>query len=154
MSQGSKVPVAPVQARVVVPGSADRAFEVFTEAFGEWWPLASHSVFGDKAAGCTLEARAGGRIVERHADGRESVWGEVQEASPPGKLRFSWHPGREASSAQEVTVTFEPMMFGTTVTLVHGAWENAGPAGKDMRTRYERDWPGVLNAFVERINRR
>jgi uncharacterized protein YndB with AHSA1/START domain len=148
MSRQANVPSAPVQARIVVPGSEDRAFEIFTARFTEWWPLATHSVYGKDAQSCVFEARPGGRIYERTADGREATWGEVLEVSEPGSVRFSWHPGRDAETAQEVTVQFQAMMFGTTVSLQHGNWEKAGENHKDLRSRYERDWPGVLGAFA------
>lgn len=147
-------PKAPLQARITAPGPPDRAYEIFTEAYGEWWPLSTHSVFGRSAASCVFEARVGGRIFERHTDGRESVWGNVLEVDPPAKLRFTWHPGREAETAQEITVRFESMMFGTTITLEHGMWEKAGEAAQQLRASYDRDWPKVLGAFVERINRK
>lgn len=139
---------------MVAPGPEDRAFEIFTEAFGEWWPLQTHSVFGKSAKTCVFEARVGGRIFERHEDGRESVWGNVLEVSAPSKVRFTWHPGREAETAQEITLRFEKMMFGTTVTLEHDKWEKAGAAATQLRASYDRDWPGVLKAFVERVGKR
>lgn len=153
MTQKPNVPTAPVQARVVVPGAEDRAFEVFTGAFGEWWPLRTHSVFGTDAATCVFEPRAGGRIYERHTDGRESPWGTVLECEPGSRVRFTWHPGRGAETAQEITLRFEPMMFGTTVTLEHGQWENAGEKSRELRSSYERNWPGVLDAYAKRVSR-
>jgi hypothetical protein len=139
---------------MVVPGDEDRAYELFTGAFAEWWPVTTHSVFGKSAATCVFEPRAGGRIFERHQDGRESLWGTVLEATEHSKLRFTWHPGRSASTAQEIRVSFEKMMFGTTLTLEHDNWDPAGAAAKDLRVSYERDWPKVLEAFVARVNKR
>jgi hypothetical protein len=150
MSRQAKLPTTPVQARITVPGDSDRAFEIFTQAISEWWPLETHSVFGKDSASCVFEAREGGRIYERASDGRESVWGKVTHCNSPSELRFKWHPGRAESTAQEITVRFSSMMFGTKVELEHGDWEPLGDQAREVKSRYERDWPSVLERYAQR----
>ena len=46
--------IAAVRKSVTVPATPDRAFALFTAGFGDWWPLATHSVGTDKAAAVAL----------------------------------------------------------------------------------------------------
>jgi hypothetical protein len=41
--------LAPLRKTIAVPLAQSRAFELFTGRFGEWWPLATHSVGLDDA---------------------------------------------------------------------------------------------------------
>ena len=149
MAKQTSAPIAPVAAKVVVPGAPERAFGVFTEHFGEWWPLETQSVFRKDAASCRFEAKVGGRIVETGKDGRESVWGTVLEVEAPDRVKFSWHPGRAETTAQTITVRLTPlMMFGTTVELEHAGWDKFGDGATEMRADYQRKWPGVLAKLV------
>jgi len=45
--------LAPLTKAVVVDCSVERAFEVFTDRLGEWWPLATHSVAAPPPSGST-----------------------------------------------------------------------------------------------------
>ena len=81
---------------------------MFTGEAGAWWPLASHSVYDEDAAGLTMDARAGGEIVETGPGGERVVWGTFLRVEPPEVLVFSWHPGWGADQATEVEVRFSP----------------------------------------------
>jgi hypothetical protein len=61
-----------VHKSVTVPASPDRAFELFTARFGEWWPLATHSVGIDNSARVSFGAGVGGIIMETLVDGTRS----------------------------------------------------------------------------------
>ena len=37
---------------VTVSASPERAFRAFTEEIGGWWPLQTHSLFGESSRGC------------------------------------------------------------------------------------------------------
>jgi len=51
--------IAPVRKEIVIEASQARAFRVFTEEHGAWWPLATHHI-GEKAAEMIrAEMRAG-----------------------------------------------------------------------------------------------
>jgi hypothetical protein len=60
------------------------------------------------------------------------------------RVAFSWHPGREAASAQRVDVAFAPMRGGTRVTLTHDGWAVLGEHAGDTRRNYETGWAFVL----------
>jgi len=140
--------VPPVVKRVRVPCAPAEAFERFTRDIQRWWPLATHSMFKDKASGVGFERRVGGRLVERSASGEECVWGSVTAWEPPARLAFTWHVGRGPDDAQHVELTFAPCAEGTEVQLVHGGWEALAERGAAMRDEYDRGWNLV---FVERF---
>ncbi|MBW3552814.1 MAG: SRPBCC domain-containing protein [Gemmatimonadetes bacterium] len=139
----------PVRRKVVVAASPDVAFQRFTAEMAEWWPMADFSVHG---AGGTVEfgESEGEEIVERGPEGEAAVWGTVLEWDPPRKVRFTWHPGRDAGAAQEVEVTFLSTGESTEVSLVHGGWD-ASPEGRERRGRYEAGWERVLGAYRESV---
>lgn len=137
--------VPPVRREVLVPATPEIAFAVFTDEIGGWWPIGSHSVFHDGTV-----ALADGRIIEYSADGRESVWGTVLDWAPPARLSFTWHPGRPASGAGRVTVTFTAAGDQTLVVLLHEGWE--GYADPDAaRQEYDTGWPRVLAAYASGV---
>jgi uncharacterized protein YndB with AHSA1/START domain len=139
--------IAAVRKSVTVPATPDRAFELFTARFGDWWPLATHSVGTDKAAAVSFEAGLGGVIVETLADGTTSTWGTVTQWEPPGLVAFSWHAGTPESEAGLVEVSFTPSGPGSTlVELVHTGWENR-PDGARARAGYQTGWDPVIDEY-------
>jgi uncharacterized protein YndB with AHSA1/START domain len=133
-----------------VPWSPESAFHRFTEEIGSWWPLRSHSVGKANALKVELEPHVGGRIVERERDGRENVWGEILAWDPPELVRFTWHPGRQAETAQEVEVRFSAEGRGTRVKLTHSGWERLGDKARLARRGYPIGWAYVLSLYAGR----
>jgi uncharacterized protein YndB with AHSA1/START domain len=128
---------------LTVPPS--RAFELFTDSIGSWWPLPSHGLFGSAAADVGFED---GRLVERSVDGRTAVWGEVLAWQPPDRLLISWHPGGTADAAGEVEVVFGPVDGGgTRIELRHSGWQAFGERAEAVRRSYagRQAWGGVLD---------
>lgn len=138
----------PLVKAVRVPLSVDQAFSRFTEQMAAWWPLETHSVGEQNADTVTLETFAGGRIVETLKSGDTSVWGTVQEWEPPRRVVFTWHPGRDPSSAQVVEVQFNEGDGATEVVLTHRGWETFGDGAEQMWNRYDEGWSHVLGRFV------
>jgi uncharacterized protein YciI len=137
----------PIRRQIVVAAKPEVAFEVFTEEIGQWWPLATHSVFGGDADVVFHD----GRLVERDPGGAESVWGSVLDWEPPRGFRITWHPGSDPDQATEVEVAFVPVADGRTlVTLEHRGWERL-PDPTATRTEYGNGWPKVLGRYVERF---
>ena len=137
-----------VRKSVTVPASPDRAFELFTARFGDWWPLATHSVGVDNAARVSFGAGVGGIILETLADGTTSVWGTVTRWDPPDRVAFSWHAGTPEAEAGLVEVTFTPSGPGCTlVALVHTGWENR-PDGARARASYQAGWDPVIAQYA------
>jgi hypothetical protein len=150
--------LAPVRKTVVVPLAKARAFELFTDRFSEWWPLATHSVGLADAALVRFPAVAGGSIVETMRDGSTCVWGTVTRWEPPDTVCFTWHPGQPDSWAGDIEVRFVPGgttadgtvpsdgTVATTVTLTHSGWERRADGAK-ARLSYDSGWETVLGAF-------
>jgi uncharacterized protein YndB with AHSA1/START domain len=144
--------IAPVQKILTVDCSPEQAFATFTERIGEWWPLPTHSLGGPKSESVRLEPGAEGRIVERLADGSETVWAYMLDWDPPHRLRFSWHPGRDCTHTQvheatEVEVSFSPEGNSTRVELVHRGWERLGERALEGRASYDSGWDPVLDLY-------
>jgi hypothetical protein len=108
---------APIRQSVHVDCQVEDAFRLFTESFGEWWPLAEH---------CEMEPWEGGRLFERSGSGEELDWGTVTGWNPPDRLTLAWNPeGRDGGT---VDVEFQVEADGTRVTLIHTNWDRAGAA--------------------------
>jgi hypothetical protein len=128
MSQPRKRQEEPIRQSVRVDCLIEDAFRIFTEAFGEWWPLALYSVTGNEAKTCVMEPWRGGRVFERARSSEERDWGFVMAWDPPRHLKFTWAPGDACDQDQTVDVQFEEDADGTRVTLIHSGWETAGVA--------------------------
>lgn len=144
----------PIVLSVDVPVTPARAFELFATMFAAWWPAATHSLSRDGATACRMRLEPGGAVEERAPDGGSHRWGTVEAVEPGRRLRFSWHPGREAESAQWVEVEFEAAGSGCRVTLTHGGWEALGEIAPILRREYAAGWEKVLGEnyarFVDR----
>jgi len=119
---------APIRQSVHVDCPVEDAFRLFTERFGEWWPLASYSTAGEDAESCTIEPWEGGKVLERTRSGEEREWGTVLHWDPPRRVEFTWHPGTSIDRDQSVEVEFSVEADGTRVTLTHSGWHLAGIA--------------------------
>jgi uncharacterized protein YndB with AHSA1/START domain len=141
--------IEPVRKSVTVGTSPQRAFAVFTAHIQEWWPLRTHSVGIDDAAGIAFGDGVGAAIVETLADGTTSVWGTVTVWEPPHRVEFTWHAGTPEAQATSVEVTFTQDEPGSTVVrLVHSGWERR-PDGSSAREGYESGWDPVIRRFAE-----
>jgi uncharacterized protein YndB with AHSA1/START domain len=150
MSEGNPtLAVAPVTKSFVVRLPVEAAFHLFTLNIGRWWPLSTHSVFGDEARTCVVDEQVGGRLYEIHQDGRESEWGRVLAWEPPHRLMCTWYPGRGPETAQELEISFEEAPGGTKVTLIHTGWERLSDAGPATRANYDTGWDFVLGHYSE-----
>lgn len=138
----------PIVRQVSVSWPPEEAFRRFTEDFGRWWPRATHSIGGPEVERVEFECRAGGRIYEVHRGGRRFQWGRVLAFDPPRSVRFTWHPSRDESTAQDVVLTFHPEGSGTRLELVSSGWENWGKGAKGARRGYDLGWGYVLNVWA------
>jgi uncharacterized protein YndB with AHSA1/START domain len=138
---------------VSVSLTVEAAFRLFTEEINRWWPLATHSVGGERVERCILERRTGGRFYEVQSDGSQAEWGQVLTWEPPDRLVFTLHPGQAPEAAGEVEVTFRPEGGGTQITLVHSGWERLGEGARAMRDGYDRGWVHILRRFSELAGR-
>jgi uncharacterized protein YndB with AHSA1/START domain len=144
---------APIHKSVRVDVSVEKAFHVFIEEIGTWWPNKTHSVGQARCEDVVIETRLGGRVYERMEGGAEADWGEVLAWEPPHRIAFSWHPGRGPETAQEVAVRFSPEGNGARVELEHRGWEALSERVAEIRPHYVPGWDEVLQSFIAAAER-
>jgi hypothetical protein len=148
--------VEPIRQSVSVPIDAERAFDLFTEGMGTWWPVESYSravseFQHDDVAVARLEfqARMSGSILEHLSDGRTLPWAEVIAWDPPRRVLMAWRPHSMPEPHTEVDVTFSPRAAGTLVELEHRGWERLSEAvGAALYAIYARGWVTTLADYA------
>ncbi len=148
MTAKAEAVVAPVVRSVRVACTQERAFRVFTEGIGTWWPLDRYSIGEDRAETVVIEPHVGGRILEYIKDEEPAVWGSVLAWDPFGRLVIEWRV-RPEKPATEVEVTFTPDGDGTQVRLEHRHWERFGDEAAEARSGYDTGWQGLLDIYSE-----
>jgi uncharacterized protein YndB with AHSA1/START domain len=134
----------PLRKSVTVSCPVEHAFEVFTGRIGSWWPLSKYSIGQGRARDCAIEPRVGGDVYETHDGSERFPWGRVLVWEPPSRFVMTWHPGREADTAQEVEVRFTASPEGTLVELEHRGWAVLGDKAHQARESYSGGWDHVL----------
>ena len=138
----------------------DRAFKVFTEKMGAWWP-ASHHVGGTAFRDILMDQRTGGRWYEINADGQECIWGSVQAWEPPKKVVLSWHLQPDWSFSPDLAkaseVALEFIAEGrekTRLEFEHRHLERHGAGWEKMLAQVgsEGGWPVILDCFIRATN--
>ena len=142
-------PIPDVEKEIKVNLSQEYAFNLFTAEIGSWWPLAAHSV-SESPASWHIESRVGGRVYEVDVDGNQKQWGTVTEWDPAERVAFTWHPGRPANTAQQITVTFAGTDQGTRVNLTHSGWEALIEGEEQTRDTYMKGWDHVLGDYISK----
>jgi uncharacterized protein YndB with AHSA1/START domain len=148
-----KIKPAPVRRSVTVRALPERAFEVFTNDIGRWWP-STHKIGAAAFRTAVLEPRVGGRWFEVGEDGTECQWGDVLAWEPPSRLVLAWRIRSDwqfdPALLTEVEVKFVPVGDGTTrVELEHRLIENMGEGAEGTRATFDSDqgWPGILERY-------
>ena len=82
-----------VQAEIVVDAPIERAFAVFTEGIGSWFP-SEYNLLAVDIAERVFEPRVGGQVYDRGVDGTECHWGARARlrAAEPGRLQLGHRP--------------------------------------------------------------
>jgi uncharacterized protein YndB with AHSA1/START domain len=137
-----------VRSSVTVALPRREAFRLFTERVATWWPLESHSVFGDEATGLQLEPHVGGRFYETTDDGRTSEWGAVTEWQPDERLALTWYPGQSPEHATQLSISFHEVSGGTRLDLVHTGWDARGADALKIAKNYQVGWEIVLGRYI------
>ncbi|HYU83292.1 MAG TPA: SRPBCC family protein [Kribbellaceae bacterium] len=145
-----------VRKDIVVKASPERAFTVFTEQMGTWWPAEHHVLRGDGIE-MLIEPSEGGRMYDVNAAGEECTWGRVLTWEPPHTFAFHWLIGPDFSipepdaPASRITVTFTPVEDGRTrVELVHDQLDQHGEGWQRLRDAVgeEDGWALTLRRFA------
>ena len=144
-----------VQSEIVVDAPIERAFAVFTEGIGSWFP-SDYNLLAVAIAERVFEPRVGGEVYDRGVDGSECHWGRVLAYDPPNRVVFSWYidPQWQIESdpdrTSEVEVRFSSEAPDRTrVELEHRNLERHGDGWESARDALtgEGGWDWCLQAF-------
>ena len=146
----------PIRRTVTVRCPPERAFDLFTEEMGTWWPVESYSRAVSEFAGTGVEvdrlefqARGGGSILEHMSDGRTLPWAEVIAWDPPHRVVLAWRPHSMPEPPTELEVTFAADGDGTLVEVEHRGWEQLSDGFRDaLYDVYDRGWTSTLELFA------
>jgi uncharacterized protein YndB with AHSA1/START domain len=153
---------ATVRESIVVDAPVQRAFSVFTEDIGSWWPEDHHILEGELAE-MVFEPRVGGHVYDRATDGSECRWARVLAYEPPHRVVFSWDISlawnieSDPAKTSEVEVRFVPEgTERTRVELEHRHIEHHGDGWERMRDAVGSPggWRRGLEAFATRAAQR
>ncbi|MBB5046182.1 uncharacterized protein YndB with AHSA1/START domain [Rhodopseudomonas rhenobacensis] len=144
--------IEPIRKQIVVDIPPERAFRVFTEQHGAWWPLETHHVGDKPAQTAIIEPKAGGRWFERSTDGTEYLWGRVLVWDPPSHLVMTWEIDgdwkHDDALVTEVDVRFVPVgAKQTRIEFEHRLLENYGANAHFMRAPMDGGWSSFLELF-------
>ena len=130
---------------VVLACDPERAFVLFTEQAGLWWPAGRRHT---KDAHSTIRMEATGRFSDRSSDGTEVELGVVHQYETASRLLLDWYPGTGQENPTRVEVTFEAVDGGTRVTVHHGPGSAGSVAFGRNAPAYEQSWDVVLAALA------
>jgi uncharacterized protein YndB with AHSA1/START domain len=148
-----------VRAEIVVEAPIERAFAVFTEGIGSWFPR-EYNLLEVEIAERVFEPHEGGHVYDRGVDGSECRWARVLAYTPPNRVVISWdidpqwriETDPEKTSEVEVLFTSETPER-TRVELEHRNLDRHGEGWEGTRDAVGSPggWPGCLEAFAERV---
>src|SRR5262245_23157735 len=147
-----------VRAQIVVDAPIARAFAVFTEGIGSWFPR-EYNLLKVDIAERVFEPRVGGHVYDRGSDGTECHWARVLAYEPPTRVVLSWDISprwqieTDPAKTSEVEARFiQETPNRTRVELEHRHIERHGDGWEQLRDAVggEGGWPGCLKTFAER----
>jgi len=146
----------PIVKAIEVPCSQEKAFRVFVNEMGSWWPLdkfTTSAMRGAPAKSIRVEAKQGGNIVEIGSDDTETSWGTIKSYDPHGFVSMHFHIPQPDEQVQDgsdplgqlgrslVEVRF--IAIGddqTRVELTQSNWEAFGDMAEALRGGYGGGW--------------
>jgi uncharacterized protein YndB with AHSA1/START domain len=148
-----------VRQAIVVDAPIDRAFSVFTDGIGDWFP-SEYNLLEVDIAERVFEPRVGGHVFDRGTDGSECHWARVLAYEPPDRVVFSWdistqwqvETDPDRTSEVEVRFTAESP-DRTRVELEHRNLDRHGDGWEGIRESVagEGGWPGCLRRYDEHL---
>lgn len=145
--------IAPIRRTTHTKASPARAFQIFTDRIGSWWP-AGNGVGVRPLVEVVLQSGVGGRWFERDAQGHETDWGRVLEWDPPKRLVLAWQLNREKrfdpDLLTEVELNFRPAQDGgTDVSLEHRNLERFGRDAATWVSNIGGGWTQKLGEYAD-----
>jgi uncharacterized protein YndB with AHSA1/START domain len=148
-----------IRAQVVVQAPINRAFSVFTEGIGTWFPR-EYNVLPVEIAERVFEPRVGGHVYDRGVDGSECHWARVLAYEPPRRVLISWDisPRWQIETDVKKTSEVEVLFISegaerTRVEVEHRHLERHGEGWEQARDAVggEGGWGWCLQKFAERF---
>jgi uncharacterized protein YndB with AHSA1/START domain len=128
-----------VATSITVDAPLQRAFSLFTDGIGTWWPP-DHHILQAELAEMVFEPFVGGNVIDRGVDGSECRWSRVLTYDPPNRVVFSWDINTswqletDLEKTSEVEVRFAADGPDRThVALEHRNLERHGEGWEQMR---------------------
>jgi uncharacterized protein YndB with AHSA1/START domain len=122
-----------------------RAWALFTEEMGAWWPPDRRHTADPRSQ---LFITAAGRFWERGADGREVELGRVLVWEAGRRLVLDFYVGTDAQHPTEVEVRFQAEPGGTRVFIDHQPKPVSEEPWQRRAPQFERSWELVLAALA------
>lgn len=149
--------IAPIRRSVRTKAPPAKAFSIFTEQMGRWWPR-GRTVGADPHADIVIEPRVGGRWFERDDVGRETPWGHVLVWEPPRRVVLAWQLDGEKrydpDLVTEVEIEFAPADGGgTDVTLEHRNLERFRKRPDAWAAQVAEGWSDMIQVFADFLER-
>jgi uncharacterized protein YndB with AHSA1/START domain len=134
-----------VRKEIVVEAPIERAFNVFTDRFGDFKPR-EHNLLGAPITETTFEPRVGGHIYDRAEDGSECRWARIRAYEPPTRVVFSWDIGP--------TWQLEPDPANTSEVEVRFVRRPRPHQGRTRAPPHRPPWPRLGRRLPRRRQRR
>ena len=156
--QVGPITIAPVRKSIHVHTGQARAFEVFTEGLGRWWPKHSNNRPAPIQT-VVLEPEVGGHWYEVYEDGSRTMVGTILTWDPPHRFVMSWEYTcvwkSDPGIGSEVEVRFiAEGEHATLVELEHRLFERMGlEGGTKTRESVNGGWPLMLDLFKAEAER-
>jgi uncharacterized protein YndB with AHSA1/START domain len=150
----------PVIHDIVVDLSRGRAFELFADRIGQWWPIA-YTFSGPQFGLAGIDPRPGGRWFERTQRGEQLSWGRVRGYERGARLVLGFGVGGhrgpiEDDQASEVEIRFtDAGSHRTRVTVEHRAFERHGASAEQLHDGMAspQGWPTILAEYAREAQR-
>jgi uncharacterized protein YndB with AHSA1/START domain len=147
--------VKPIRQSVRVKADPARAFTLFTQKMGAWWPD-KKTIGPAPRADIVVEPFIGGRWFERSADGTETQWGHVLSFDPPNRIILAWQISGQwkfdPDLVTELEITFSTLGRETEVVLEHRNLERLGQDNPNLLSLMDQGWGAILGSYQRSAN--
>lgn len=134
-----------IEAETVIAASPQQVWLALTTQTAAWWGAPYER---GEAEDIVLDARPGGLLLERWADGGGAVWGTVTAVRQDQRLEIEGPIGMAGPVTGVVRITLDPQGEGTVVRLSH---EAVGKVDYETQRRYSLGWDDLLGVRLKAL---